>query len=71
MYIMYIYLSFYPLVSNDNARMHYKVITVRVTTRVNKYQLSLTNPRDALVTANVLQTNEVDAQFDRLAIKLS
>jgi len=51
--------------------VHYKVITVRVTTRVNKYQLSLTNPRDALVTANVLQTNEVDAQFERLATELS
>jgi len=35
----------------------------------NKYQLSLTNPRDAL-TAKVLQT-KVDAQCDKLATELS
>jgi len=35
-----------------------------------KYQLSMTNPRDALHHANVLQT-KVDAQCDKLATELS
>jgi len=39
----------------------------------NKDQPSLTDPRDALrcITANVLQTNKVDAQSDKLATELS
>ena len=41
----------------------------------NKDQLSLANPRDELhrgcITANVLHTNKVDAQCDKLATELN
>ena len=41
-----------------------------VTTVKNKYQLSITNPRDVLHDGNVLKT-KADAQCDKPATKLS
>jgi len=38
---------------------------------LNEDQLLLTNACDVRITANVLQTNQVDAQHDKLATKLS
>ena len=39
---------------------------MKKTKKTNKEQLSLTNRATHCITANVLQTNEVDAQCDKL-----
>jgi len=43
-------------------------MTISPSPKIYKNQLSLTNPR--YITANVLQTNKVDVQCDKIATEL-
>jgi len=57
--------------STEGSQTLSKLGIKQIVPKTNKDQLSLTNPRDMLHHGNVLQTDKVDAQCDKLATKLS